>query len=157
MSLYYWSKFLFDTIYGIWDIRMGVDFLSCRCCLRNWSINFIVWLYVQFLFSKFVTAVYLFDFLFVKKSFCVARTEDASIGEIMKFVSGTSSIPPLGLPGKSKVLFKHWCTSSNWSCKCKPTLSTCALSLTLPVHYNNKQPMKEALTEAARMSQRFDK
>ena len=75
----------------------------------------------------------------------------------MKFVPGTSSIPPLGLPGKLKVLFKHWCTNSNQSCKCKPTVSTCALSLTLPVHYNNKQAMKEALTEAALMSQGFDK
>ena len=70
----------------------------------------------------------------------------------MKFVSGTSSIPPLGLPGKLKVLFKHWCTNSNGSCKYKRTVS-----LTLPVHYNNKQAMKEALTEAARMPQGFDK
>ena len=75
----------------------------------------------------------------------------------MKFVSGTSSIPPLGLPGKLKVLFKHWYTNINRSCKCKPTVSTCALSLTLAVHYNNKQGMKEALTEAAWMSQGFGK
>ena len=46
LCLYYWCKFQFDTIYGSWDIRMGVDFLSCSCCPRNWSINFIVWLYV---------------------------------------------------------------------------------------------------------------
>ena len=75
----------------------------------------------------------------------------------MKFVPGTSSIPPLGLPGKLEVLFKHWCINSNGSCKCKRTVSTFALSLTSPVHYNNKQAMKEVLTEAARMSQGFDK
>ena len=75
----------------------------------------------------------------------------------MKFVSGTSSIPPLGLLRKLKVLFKHWCTNRNQSCKFKPTVSTCALTLTLPVHYNNNQAMKEALTGAAVMSQRFDK
>ena len=70
----------------------------------------------------------LFGFLVVFKDLhCVATTEDVSMG--------TSSIPNLGLPGKLKVLLKYWCRNSNQICKCKPTVSTCALSLTLPVHY----------------------
>ena len=58
----------------------------------------------------------------------------------MKFVSGTSSIPNVGLSGVYK-----------------STLLACALSLTLPVHYSNKQAMKEALRDAAGMSRGFDK
>ena len=75
----------------------------------------------------------------------------------MKFVSGTSSIPNLGLSGKLKVQFKYWCLLSNRICKCKPTISVCALSLILPVHYSNKEAMKEARRHAAGMSQGFDK
>ena len=42
----------------------------------------------------------------------------------MKALSGTSSVPPLGLRGKLKVLFKHWRKNSNRICKCKPRVST---------------------------------
>ena len=42
----------------------------------------------------------------------------------MKVLSGTSSVPPLGLRGKLKVLFKHWRKNSNRICKCKPRVST---------------------------------
>ena len=67
----------------------------------------------------------LFRFLFVSKNlYCVATEEDVSIGEFMKFVSGPSSIPNLGLPEKLKVLFKHWCSNRKRICKCKPTVST---------------------------------
>ena len=47
------------------------------------------------------------SFCLLKNLYCVATTEDVSIGKIMKFVSGTSSIPLLKLPRKLKVLFKH--------------------------------------------------
>ena len=42
----------------------------------------------------------------------------------MKVLSRTSSVPPLGLRGKLKVLFKHWRKNSNRICKCKPRVST---------------------------------
>ena len=63
-------------------------------------------------------------------------TEAVSMGEIVKFVSGTLSIPNLGLTTKLKVLFKYWCINSNRICKCKPTVSAFALSLTMSVRYS---------------------
>ena len=74
----------------------------------------------------------------------------------MKFISGTSSIPPLGLPSKLTINFKHWCRALPKECKCKPTVSTCALSLTLPVHNQTMEVMKRSLCDAVKMSQGFD-
>ena len=97
----------------------------------------------------------LFRFLFVFKNlYCVATTEDVSMGGIVKFVYGTSQHTKSGTTWKME--YKQY-VNSNQICKCKPTVSTCALSLTLRVHYSDKQTMKEALRDAAGMSQGFDK
>ena len=75
------------------------------------------------------------------------------MGEIVTFVSGTFSKPNLGLPGYMKDLFKYWCVNSNRVYKWKPIVSTSTRSLTLPVHYSNKQTMKEAIRDTAGISQ----
>ena len=135
------------------------------CFQRDWK-SFFVWIWViQTLVCNLclISIIQLckcsfFGFLFVFKIlYCVATTEDVSMGEMVKFVSRTFNIPNLGLPGKLKVPFKYWCVNSNRICKCKPTVSTCALSLTFRVHYSNKQTMKEALRDAAGMFEGSDK
>ena len=104
-------------------------------------------------FAKHLQLLVLFGF---KNLYCVVTTEDVSMGEIVRFVSRSSSIANLGLFGKLKVQFKYWWVaatkSANASLQYQPVLF-----LTLPVHYSNKQAMKEALRDAAGMSQGFDK
>ena len=65
--------------------------------------------------------------------------------------------PNLGQSVKLNVQFKYWWLNSNRISKCNPTVSTCALPLILPVHYSNKQVMKEELRDAAGMSKGFNK
>ena len=66
----------------------------------------------------------------------------------MKFLSGVRSIPPLQV----SVNFNM---SGRWMCKA--TVSTCALSITLPVHYyRSMDSMKETLFDAIKMTQGFD-
>ena len=60
-------------------------------------------------------------------NYCVATTEDVPMGEIVKFVSGSSSIANLGLFRKLKAQFKYWWLNSNRICKCKPAISTHAV------------------------------
>ena len=80
---------------------------------------------------------------------------DVLLKDIMQFISGSPSVPPLGLPsnGKILILFKHGCSNS---CSCKPNVSTCSLSMTIPVHYDSLESMREALVDAVKMSLGFD-
>ena len=73
----------------------------------------------------------------------------------MKFVTGSKTAPTLGLPGKLEILFKHECKSVK-TCKCKLKVSTCDLSMTIPVHYKNSDDMFKALAESMEMSCGFD-
>ena len=69
---------------------------------------------------QFILLVLLLVF---KNRYCVATTEDVSMGKIVKFMSGSSSIANLGLFGKLKVQFKYWWLNSKRICKWKPTIS----------------------------------
>ena len=72
----------------------------------------------------------LFDFLFAFKNlYCVATAEDVSIGETVKFVSGSSSIANLGLFWKLKIQCKYGWLNSNRICKCKPTIDCSEIPL----------------------------
>lgn len=66
-------------------------------------------------------------------------------GQLLKFVTGTEVIPPLGLPRKMTLAFVHGCQAG---CQCRPTASTCALQLRLPVHYTGNDEMVDILTKA---------
>ena len=60
----------------------------------------------------------------------------------MQFLTGTVSVPPLGLPHHEFTMnFVHACSSS---CRCLPKVSTCALVIHLPVHIASMEEMKEA-------------
>ena len=69
-----------------------------------------------------------------------------TLSELHKFITGCERIPPLGLPKRIAVKFKHGCMEK---CKCRPTASTCDLSITLPVHYHdNYNQFKESIDSA---------
>lgn len=71
----------------------------------------------------------------------------------MMFITGSKSIPPLGLPTQIQVNFKHGCGKG---CRCKPFVSVCAPSITLPVHLETEEEMSQALIDAVRGSVGFD-
>lgn len=68
-----------------------------------------------------------------------------TLRELHKFISGVESIPPLGLPDRITVKFRHGC---QLHCKCRPTASTCDPSITLPVHYSDANDFRESMLSA---------
>ena len=96
------------------------------CFQSDWEC--FVWIWSSccvYLITNYVKCS-LFGCLFVF-NYCVATTEDVPMGEIVKFVSRSSSIANLGLFGRLKVQFKYWWLNSNRIYKCKPTTSTRAV------------------------------
>ncbi len=61
-------------------------------------------------------------------------------------------MPPLGYPKKFSAQFVHGCLEN---CQCRPTVSTCDLSINLPVHINNEKVMKDILYSAIKDSYGF--
>ena len=51
-----------------------------------------------------------------------------TLSELQKFITGCKGVPPLRLPKRITVKFKHGCMER---CRCRPTASTCDLSVTL--------------------------
>lgn len=70
----------------------------------------------------------------------------------LKCAVGSSTIPPLGLPKKLSIQFLHGCVVG---CRCRPTTSTCALKITLPVHLDNADDMKSIMGSAIADSEGF--
>ncbi len=70
------------------------------------------------------------------------------MAELLKWITGASTIPPLGLPRKIQITFLHGCNSA---CKCRPTVSTCQLlrvKVHLPVHVTDDEEMLLLMTSA---------
>lgn len=65
--------------------------------------------------------------------------------DVMKFITGSSSIPPGGLQRNLSTEFVHGCAPL---CKCLPTISTCSLTVRLPVHLTSEEEMKAAFSMA---------
>ena len=74
-------------------------------------------------------------------------SENATLkpGQVLKFVTGTNVIPPLGLPMKITVQFVHGCGAD---CQCRLSASTCAKQLRLPVHIQDNTVMIDMLSKA---------
>ena len=70
---------------------------------------------------------------------------ECSLPNVLQFITGARSIPPLGFPRNITVKFKHGCKEE---CKCRPTSSTCDLSITLPIHYSNSYAFNEIMKSA---------
>ena len=64
---------------------------------------------------------------------------------LFRFITGTYTLPPLGFPEQLKVKFVHGCLEN---CKCRPTASTCELSIHLPVHANTPGGIRELMISA---------
>ena len=115
---------VFDT-----NFLRFLEFLkTLKLCFQSDWGSFFAWIWSSccvYLITNYVKCS-LFGFLFVF-NYCVATTEDVPKGEIVKFVSRSSSIANLALFGKLKVQFKYWWLNSNRICKCKPTISTRAV------------------------------
>ena len=71
----------------------------------------------------------------------------------MKFITGTYTMPPLGMPRKLKITFKHDCLLG---CACKITVSTCTLRANLPCHYRSHAAMLETIVSSVKLSRGFD-
>ncbi|XP_066935899.1 G2/M phase-specific E3 ubiquitin-protein ligase-like [Clytia hemisphaerica] len=72
-----------------------------------------------------------------------------TLSEVMKFITGCSSKPASGLPGKITVIFEKYCPEN---CRCKPTTSSCDIQIEVALHYTTKRDMMIALTDACRES-----
>ena len=62
-------------------------------------------------------------------------------------------MPPLGMPRKIKITFKHDCSLG---CACKITVSTCTLQLNLPYDYRSHVAMLETVVSLVKLSRGFD-
>ena len=83
---------------------------------------------------------------------------DIHLHDILQFITGTPSIPCLGFQNKLEVNFVHDCEKlRDKECNCKPTVSTCALSLNLTIHIKSIPEMTQSMTEAVRWSYGFGK
>ena len=65
--------------------------------------------------------------------------------DLMRFITGSFQLPPLGLPEPIEVKFIHGCADS---CRCRPSVSTCKLVLKPPVHISTFETMEEMMTSA---------
>jgi hypothetical protein len=63
--------------------------------------------------------------------FYAVANQETCLPKLLQFITGSKAVPPLGLPKGITVKFKHGCPAT---CKCRPTSSTCDLSITCPVH-----------------------
>ena len=77
---------------------------------------------------------------------------EISLPDLLKFVTGAFTIPPLGLGDPIEIIFLHGCKEG---CRCRPTVPTCLLQLSLPVHINTFDLMKEILVSAVKDGRGF--
>ena len=75
-------------------------------------------------------------------TFCiVSQGATNSLSALYKFITGVETVTPLGME-KTTVKFKHGCKAG---CRCRPTASTCATSLTLPVHIDDSKQFEDLM------------
>ena len=113
---------------------------------KNWGL-------IRFNFIHFKVDVVSFSWqlfrnFFVSNQYSRLDDADPEIENLIQFITGSPSIPPLGLPDDISILFKHGCINAD--CKCFPTVSTCDLQLCIPVHITSEDKMKESLSRAVK-------
>lgn len=83
--------------------------------------------------------------------FCL--DEELNFQKSMKFITGTSTMPLLGMPRKIKVSFKYVC-SLGWAYEI--IVNTCVLQVNLPCYYTAYAAILEMIVSSAKLSRRFD-
>ncbi len=68
-----------------------------------------------------------------------------SLPKLLQFITGTMAFPPLGFSKAMTAKFKHGCPSM---CRCRPTSSTCDLSITLPTHCHGQEDVNMLMNSA---------
>ena len=94
-------------------------------------------------YSKCSCANYSFHFFSVHAR--ISEAPDMKLKHVLKFMTGSDQIPPLGFPSLIKIHFLQGCNPGR---KCRPTSSTCFLTLSLPVHTCNSDELGELLISA---------
>ena len=84
--------------------------------------------------------------------FCLGA--DFTLGDFLKWFTGSNQVPPLGFPKPFSIQFLHGCREG---CRCRPIVSTCDITLTLPVHIRDEVTMHEMLASAINDSKGFDR
>lgn len=79
-------------------------------------------------------------------------TTNFQLRDFIKWLTGSYNIPPLGFPKRFSVKFVHGCPPG---CACRPTASTCDITIKLPVHINNENTMNEMIASAVEESYGF--
>ena len=74
------------------------------------------------------------------------------MSQLLQWLTGSDSIPPLGLPKKISISFVHGCPQG---CQCRPTASTCDLLMKIPVHMKSEEDMKVLIMSAVKDSYGF--
>ena len=110
------------------------NFLTVACCelcviSQNSSMNTSIWLI--WVYNHYIISL---NLLFH------AEIEDLQLADFPKWLTGACQLPPLGFPKKYGIKFIHGCKDG---CKCRPTVSTCDLSINILVHIDNEYTMKE--------------
>ncbi|XP_031565225.1 G2/M phase-specific E3 ubiquitin-protein ligase-like [Actinia tenebrosa] len=100
-----------------------------------WSINFS--LPQKLKEDEIITYKAFADFICMVEYEGMSKYE-VSLADVLKFITGCTQVPPLGFSKKIAITFVHGCESG---CKCRPTASTCALELRLPIHIKSFDDM----------------
>ena len=84
--------------------------------------------------------IYVYMYIYMPRNICrndncqlfsPLESSGCSLPKLLQFITGAKSMPPVGFSHGITVKFLH---GSPVGCKCRPTSSTCDLSITLPVH-----------------------
>ena len=79
--------------------------------------------------------------------------EKVKFQKLTKFITKTSTMPPLGIPRKIKISLKHDCSLGS---ACKITVNTSKLHVKFPCYYKNYVAILEMIVSSAKLSRRFD-
>lgn len=67
------------------------------------------------------------------------------MNDFVKWMTGSKTVRPLGFPKKISVQFVHGCAEA---CRCRPTVSTCDITIKLPVHLSSEEDMTDMIKSA---------
>ena len=87
--------------------------------------------------------------------FCIFHLleTDMLFEDIVMFITGVRVVLPLWIPERITISFNHEFPKV---CRCKLTITTCALKLSLPTHYLTNENMKKPILDSIKLSNGFD-